>query len=55
MKIPHRRELRQIAINNSLDIDFKNFKRIYTNFTERPYSLLVNDTSLPSNNDLRLR
>ena len=29
MKIPNKRELQQIAINHSSDIDFKDFVRIY--------------------------
>ena len=29
MKIPNKRELRQIALNHSSDIDFKDFMKIY--------------------------
>ena len=29
MKIPDKRELQQIALNHSSDIDFKNFIKIY--------------------------
>ena len=29
MKIPNKRELQQIALNHSSDIDFKDFKKIY--------------------------
>ena len=28
MKIPHKRELQQIALNHSLDVDFKNFIKV---------------------------
>ena len=31
MKIPNKRELQQIAFNNSLDIDYKNFMYLYEN------------------------
>ena len=31
MKIPNKRELRQIALNHSSDIDFKDFVKIYKN------------------------
>ena len=31
MKIPNKREFRQIALNHSSDIDFKNFMKIYKN------------------------
>ena len=47
MKIPNKRELQQIAINHSSDIDFKNFMKIYKKYTKEPYSFLVNDTALP--------
>ena len=55
MKIPNKRELQQIALNHSSDIDFKDFIKIYKNFTAEPYSFLVNDTTLPSDNPLRFR
>ena len=55
MKISNKRELQQIAINHSSDIDFKDFVRIYKKCTDEPYSFLVNDTTLPSNNPLRFR
>ena len=46
MKIPNKRELQQIALNHSSDIDFKDFIKIYKKYTAGPYSFLVNDTSL---------
>ena len=55
MKIPNERELQQIAINHSSDIDFKNFIKIYKKCTDEPYSFLVNDTILASDNPLRFR
>ena len=55
MKIPNERELQQIALNYSSDIDFNGFIRIYKKCTAEPYSFLVNDTSLPSENPLRFR
>ena len=55
MKIPNKREIQQIALNHSSDIDFKDFMKIYKNYTEEPYSFLVNDTTLPSDNPLRFR
>ena len=53
MKIPNKRELQQIATNHSSDIVFKDFMKIYKKCTAEPYSFLVNDTTLPSNNPLR--
>ena len=47
MKIPNKRELQQIALNHSSDIDFKDFMNIYKKSTKEPYSFLVNDTTLP--------
>ena len=55
MKIPNKRELQQIALNHSSDIDFKDFIRVYKKCIDRRYSSLVNDTSLSSNNPLRFR
>ena len=55
MKILNKRELQQIAINHSSDINFKYFVKIYKNCTTEPYSFLVNDTILPSDNPLRFR
>ena len=55
IKIPNKRELQQIALNHSSDIDFKDFIKIYKKCTTGPYSFLVNDTTLPSDDPLRFR
>ena len=55
MKIPNKRELQQIALNHSSDIDFKDFMNIYKKYTAESYSFLVNDTTLPSDDPLRFR
>ena len=56
MKIPNKRELQQIALSHSSDIDFKDFmNNIYKKYTKEPYSFLVNDTTLPSDDPLRFR
>ena len=52
MKIPNKRELQQIALNYSSGIDFKDFMKIYKKCTAEPYSFLVNDTTLPSDDPL---
>ena len=54
-KIPNKRELQQIAINHSSDINTKDFANIYRKYTDEPYSFLVIDTILASNNPLRFR
>ena len=55
MKIPNNRELQQITINHSSDINAWDFIEIYRKYTDNPYSFLVIDTTLPSNNLLRFR
>ena len=55
MKTPNKRELQQIALNHSSDVDFKDFMKIYKKCTAEPYSFLVNDTTLPSDDPLRFR
>ena len=51
-KIPNKREL---SINHSSDTNTKDFANIYRKCTAEPYSFLVNDTTLASNNPLRFR
>ena len=55
MKIPNKRELQQNALNHSSDIDFKDFMKIYKKYTKGPYSFLVNDKTLSSDDPLRFR
>ena len=55
MKIPNKRELQQIVLNHSSDIDFKDFMKIYKKCTAEPYPFFVNDTTLPSDDPLRFR
>ena len=55
MKIPNKRELQQIAINHSSDVNSKDFIKIYKKCTDEPYSFLANDTTLSSDNPLRFR
>ena len=55
MKIPNKRELQQIALNHSPDINFKDFMNISKKHTKEPCSFLVNDATLLSENPLRFR
>ena len=55
MKIPNKRELQQLAISHSSDMDFKDFIRIYKKCTDKAYSFLVNDITLASDDRLRFR
>ena len=54
MKINNRRELQNIAINHSADIDFKDFMEIYRECTKEPFNLLTIDTTLPASDPLDL-
>ena len=55
VKIPNQRELQQMTINHSSDIDFKDFMKIYKKYTAKPCSFLVHDTALPSDSHLWFR
>ena len=55
LKINNRKELQNIAINHSADIDYKDFMKIYRECTKEPYNFLTIDTTLPSSNPLRFR
>ena len=54
-KVPNRRELQETARNHSCDIKTEDFNNIYIKRTAEPYSFLVNDTMLASDNPLRFR
>ena len=55
MKIPDKQELEQISHNHSSDIDFKYLMNLYKKNTSKPYSFLVIDDTLASDNPLRFR
>ena len=55
MKINSKRELQNIAINHSADIDYKDFIKFYRECTKEPYNFLTIDTTLTSTNTLRFR
>ena len=55
IKIPNKRKRPQIASNHSSDIDFKDFMKLYNDYTKEPYLFLVNDTILSSDNSLQFR
>ena len=55
MKINIQRELQNIAINHSADIDYKDFAKIYREYTKQPYSFLTIDTISPASDLLRFR
>ena len=50
MKFLNKQE--QMASHNSSDIDFKDFMNLYKKCTAKPYSFLVIDATLASDNPL---
>ena len=55
MKTPNKRELQQIAFNRWSDIDFQDLLNLCNKFTGKPYSFLVIDVTLASDNPLGFR
>ena len=55
VKINNKRELQNIAINHSADIDYQDFIKIYRECTKEPYAFLIIDTTLPASDPLRFR
>ena len=56
MKISDRKELQNIAINHSLDMDYKDFMKIYGECIKEPsFFFLTIDTTLPASDTLRFR
>ena len=54
-KVNNRRELQNITINHSADIDCSDFLKIYRNCTKEPYSFLTISTTLPADSPMRFR
>ena len=55
IKINNSKELQNIAITHSAEIDYKDFMKIYRECTKEPYSFVTIDTTLPASNTLRFR
>lgn len=55
MKIGNKSEVRAIADRHSTDVNYKDFLDIYNRYTKQPYSCMTMDTTLDSDNPLRLR
>ena len=53
-KNPNKKKLQHIAINHSSEINTKDFANIYRKYTDGPYSFLVIDTMLASNNPFKV-
>ena len=55
MKINNRRQLQNIAINHSADIDYQDFMKLYRECTKEPFNFLTIDTTLPASDHLGFR
>ena len=55
MNTNNKRKLQYIARSYSVDIDYKDFVRIYRECTGKPYSFLAIDTTLPARDPPRFR
>ena len=55
MKISINRELQNIAINHSANIDYNDFIITYREYTKEPFNFLTIDTTLPASDLRRFR
>ena len=55
MKINNKRELQNIAINHSADIDYNDFIKVYRECTKERHYFLTIDTTLPASDPLRFK
>ena len=55
MKIHNRRELQQIAINHSADINYKDFSKVYRYCRKELYCFLTVNTTLLADDPIRFR
>ena len=55
LKVANKRELQQIVPNHSCDNEFKDLMKLYRDYTKKPFSFLVNDTTLTLDNLLTFR
>ena len=55
MKINNRKELQNVAIDYSADIDYKDFMKICPECKKEPFKFLTIDTMLPASDPQRFR
>ena len=55
MKTNNRKEFQNIAITHSADIDYKDFMKIYREYTKEPHSFFIIDTTFLASDSLRFR
>ena len=52
MKITNKREIKHITSNRSSDIELKDFLKLHKNYSKEPFSFLLSDTILSTDNPL---
>ena len=55
IKVPDKREIHEFPFIYSSDIHFKGIMNLYKKYAAKPYSCLVIDATLASDNSLRFR
>ena len=55
MKVNNKKELQNIAVNHSADIDYKNYMKIHRECTKEIFNFFAIDTTLPESYPLRFR
>ena len=55
MKINSKRELKNVWINHSAAIDYKDVMKIYRKLKKEPYSFLTIDAKFPASDPVRFR
>ena len=55
MKIPNKSKLQQMVSNHLTDTDFKDFMKLYKDYSKEPFSFLMKMTTFSSDNPLRYR
>ena len=55
IEIANKKELWQTVLNHSFDLEFKDCLWVWKDYTKKPFSFLVNDTTLMPDNTLRLK
>ena len=55
MKIPNKGDLQKTTFNHSSNIEFQDFMNLYKKSSTKPYSFLVIDTTLASDDPLLFR
>ena len=53
MKTNNKRELQNIAINHSADIDYQDFIKIYRECAREPYNFLILNSTLPASDPFK--